>query len=868
MRLVLCGFVLGIVMLQQWPALPGSLAWGVGAMLFVASIASAAVLSISPAISTAASRAEARVAPVLGAVRLSACVFAALLAGYGYAAWRADLRLRDALPPAWEGRDLLLTGHVRGLPARDAHSVRFLFSVDVGKVHRDTGIARFPPVIQLSWFQRTGGRAPKIVPGERWQLTVRLQRPHGYANFGGRNAEVTLFARGVRATGSVASTATARRLDGTAGGLVSMIDRWRFALGSRIEDALSAAPHRGIVAALAIGAQAAIGAEDRVLLRRTGTSHLVAISGLHIGFVAGLCAAVAAWLWRRSCFFGAVLARSGAREWPLVAPTPIVAAVAGTLCAAGYAALAGFNVPAQRALWMLVVVSAAFAMGRSLAPSLVLAWAAALVVLVDPWAVTAAGFWLSFGAVAVISFAVHGRLRTRPPDADVIDEVHDPFDRSRNSADAPRRSWRLIARRRLVAARELLAGAVRAQYAVTIGLAPLTAFWFSQIPLAGPVANALAIPWVSVLVTPVVLVGVALPEPFDAAAYKLAHALLEPLMGALRQLSGYAWAEWRLARPSAWALASAGIGVAWALMPRGWPLRFAAPLAWLPLALPPPPGPASGTFRLTALDVGQGSAIVIETARHALLFDAGPGPESTRAGERIVAPYLQANGVPVLDALVVSHPDADHAGGAAAVLEVLRVRQLLGGLPTGNGLWPAARAVGADTVRCAAGQRWRWDGVDFSVLWPRAGPLPEKSNAQSCVLKVQADGFTALMTGDIDAATERQLQREAADEPDESDASGALDTLAADVLIVAHHGSKTSSTEPFLDSVRPRVAVFQVGYRNRFGHPHPGVWSRFAARGIELSRTDRDGAVRIELHGGALTLERYRDTHRRYWMDR
>ncbi len=623
MRLVLCGFVLGIVLLQQRPALPGSLAWRVGAVLFVAAIAFAAVLSI--AIAIAASRKEARIAPVLDAVRLGACIFAALLAGYGYAAWRADLRLRDALPPAWEGRDIVLTGYVRGLPARDAHSVRFLFSVDVGKAHRDTGIARFPPVIQLSWLQRTGS-APKLVPGERWQLTVRLQRPHGYANFGGRNAEVALFARGVRATGFVASTATARRLDGSVGGLVTTIDRWRFALGSRIEDALSSAPHRGIVTALAIGAQEAIGAADRVLLRRTGTSHLVAISGLHIGFVAGLCAAVVAWLWRHSCFFGAALARSGAREWPLVAPTPIVAAFAGTLCAAGYAALAGFNVPAQRALWMLVVVSAAFAMGRSLAPSLVLAWAAAFVVLVDPWAVAAAGFWLSFGAVAVISFAVHGRLRIRSTDADVIDEVRDPFDRGRDVADAPRRSWRLIVRRRLAAAREFLAGAVRAQYAVTIGLAPLTAFWFSQIPLAGPVANALAIPWVSGLVTPVVLVGVALPEPFDAAAYRLAHALLEPLMGVLRALSGYAWAEWRLARPSAWALASAGVGVAWALMPRGWPLRFAAPLAWLPLALPPPPGPAFGTFRLTALDVGQGSAIVIETARHALLFDAGPDP--------------------------------------------------------------------------------------------------------------------------------------------------------------------------------------------------------------------------------------------------
>jgi competence protein ComEC len=325
--------------------------------------------------------------------------------------------------------------------------------------------------------------------------------------------------------------------------------------------------------------------------------------------------------------------------------------------------------------------------------------------------------------------------------------------------------------------------------------------------------------------------------------------------------------------------------------------------------LPPPAAPASGAFRLTALDVGQGAAIVIETARHALLFDAGPGPESTRAGERIVAPYLHANGVSALDTLIVSHPDADHAGGAAAVLEAVGVRQVLGGLPPGHRLWATGDAMGAETLRCAAGQRWQWDGVTFAVLWPRPGPLPRESNARSCVLKVEADGFTALLTGDIDAAVERALVRSETGAPHAGSAGNAGGTaasgrlsvdglagivatggtlsstggtasatdgtardetstaLAADVLIVAHHGSKTSSTESFLDSVRPRVAVFQVGYGNRFGHPHPDVWSRFAARGIELARTDRDGAARIELDGGILTLERYRDTHRRYWMD-
>lgn len=857
MRVVLGGFVLGIVTLQQRAALPSPPAWGVGVLALLLAAAWALAGAI-PLRAGAGGWRRTWLARALGwslRSRLYAAALAAALVGHGYAAWRAEWRLREALPPQWEGRELVLIGAIRGLPVREPSAARFLFSVDVADVRRRLGIEGFPATVQLSWPERIGGRAPEFVPGERWRLAVRLKRPHGNANFNGRDAEAALFARGVRATGYVVSPSTARREPGTAGGLASRFDRWRFALAARIDRTLGGAPHGGIVKALAIGAQESIAAADRTVLRRTGTSHLVAISGLHIGFVAGFGAALAAWLWRRSCGCGAWLARRGRREWPLLAPAPVVAALAGTFCAAGYAALAGFNVPAQRALWMLLVVSAAVALGRNVAPSLVLAWAAALVLAADPWAVVVPGFWLSFGAVAVIAFGMQLRS-TQPRDVEELDlPLDDPLQAESDTILDRRRSWRELLRRRLSLIRESLARAARAQYAVTIGLAPLTAFWFSQISLAGPLANAFAVPWVSLVVTPVVLVAVALPAPLDGPAFELAHALLAPLMRLLAKLSAKEWAEWRLAQPSAWAMVSAGAGVLWCLMPRGWPLRFAAPLAWLPLALPPPPGPAPGSFRLTALDVGQGSAILVETARHALLFDAGPGPESTHAGERIVVPYLVANGVPVLDALVVSHADADHAGGAAAVFDGVRVRQLLGGLPPSNRLWARARADGAEALRCTAGQRWRWDDVEFSVLWPDAGPLPGKPNAQSCVLRVEAPGFAALLTGDIDASIEKTLRLRVPE------------ALRADVLLVAHHGSKTSSTEPFLDSVDPRIAVFQVGYRNRFGHPHSSVWARFAARSVELARTDRDGAVRIGLEAGVPTLERYRETHRRYWMD-
>jgi competence protein ComEC len=771
---------------------------------------------------------------------------AAALAGFGYAALRAEIRLRDVLPVSWEGRDIDLTGHVLGLPTRDANSARFLFAVDTEEARRTTGIAHFPPTIQLTWINRasTPDGLPVLVPGDRWRLSARLRRPHGNANFGGRDAEAALLARNIRATGYVSAVSIAQRMPGGASGLRLMFDRWRFAVRARIESVLADAKHRGIVIALAVGAQDAVSTEDWQLMRNSGTSHLVAISGLHIGFVAGLCAAIAGWLWRRSCF----LARVSRRDWPLIVPTQVVAALAGVALAAFYAGLAGFNVPAQRSLWMLTVASLAFVSARSVAPSFVLAWALGAVLLADPWAVTAPGFWLSFCAVAAILLAVHGHppMRTVPRWQD-------------DGLSASRSSWVSCLlgaiRRRLIRLREQLLGAARVQYAVTLGLAPLTAYWFSQIPLIGPLANAFAIPWVSVLVTPVVLAGVVLPAPLDALAFHAAHALVQALVSALECLSSPAWALWRLPQPGMLALACAAVGVVWCLMPRGWPLRWAAPLTWLPLIMPPSAAPPAGVFRVTALDIGQGASILIETAHHTLLFDAGPGPESTHAGERIVVPFLQANGVPVLDTLLISHADSDHAGGADAVLQAIRVRQLLAGLPPSNRLWNAAGSAHADTLRCAAGQRWQWDGVEFNILWPDAGPLPKVSNAQSCVLRVAAAGMSALLTGDVDAPSERVLLARAPGE------------LRAQVLIVPHHGSKSSSTEPFLDAIDPLIAVFQVGYRNRFHHPNTSVWARYAARGIELTRSDSDGAARIEWSDGTLRLERYRDTHRRYWMD-
>ncbi|EDZ99652.1 DNA internalization-related competence protein ComEC/Rec2 [Burkholderia sp. H160] len=873
MRAVWCGFALGVIWLQRQAVLPGTGGWW-ALMLLGCAAAVVAVWGLrSDGAGATGAAHEHRFwhQPALRAwsgVRVRRVVgwgavwCAAISVGFGYAAGRAQTRLAVSLPHAWEGRDIEVTGSIKGLPTRDGRGARFLFNVDTN----DAQLAAFPRVIQLTWIAR-GAPAPPLEPGERWRLTVRLKRPHGNANFGVRDTEANLLARNVRATGYVSTPEHAQHLAGHASGLAVLVDRWRAALRARIDTVLADAPHRGIVVALAIGAQDEVSPADWQWLRGTGTSHLVAISGLHIGLVAALAGWLVAAVWRRSGWVG--------RNWPLRLPAQLVGVTLGAMFAALYAALAGFNVPAQRALWMATLVALAFVCGRQLARSTVLAWALGLVLLIDPWAVVSAGFWLSFCAVGAILFAMSGRPRGRDRQASRHDED--------GAALAGWQALRRASFQRLRALAERLRSAAHVQFAVTVALAPLTVYWFAQIPLAGPLANAFAIPWVSLLVTPTVLAGIALPAPLDAFAWRAAHTLLDGLVAGLQLLLGPRWTLWWLPQPHAWALAAATVGVLWCLAPRGWPLRWAAPLTWLPLLLPSADGALAqpaGAFRLTALDVGQGASVLVQTAHHALLFDTGPGPESTHAGERVVVPFLQAQGVTTLDTLMISHADSDHAGGAQAVLDAIEVRQLVAGLEPDHALWPKAKQLGAQTLPCVAGQSWQWDGVEFTVLWPDAGALTGKSNDHCCVLRVStlpaitageaatrvgadAPRFAALLTADIEAPTERVLL------------ARDRNMLRAQVLMVPHHGSRTSSTEPFLDSIDPSIALFQVGYENRFHHPNDGVFARYVARHIELGRSDRDGAVRVDVdpgaqgeEGAALTLERYRDTQRRYWMER
>ncbi|NML17506.1 DNA internalization-related competence protein ComEC/Rec2 [Azohydromonas caseinilytica] len=810
--------------------------WGDGQGLRLAALAAAGLLGTAwqlqqPRLwSTALDAALLIVAPLLllvgwrlrrhrGAFVLALAALAAL--GAANASLQARARLADALAPELERQPVELTGLVAELPQDSAEGLRFVLAVEQAR-RADGTAAAVPHQVSLAW-SRGGPDEPALSApgttlraGQRWRLWARLQAPHALLNPHGFDGELWLFERGIRATGSVrAEPAAPRLLDEAAGYPIQRArQRVRDAIEAQVDDARAA----GVLAALAVGDQAAIDRADWALFRATGTAHLMAISGLHITMFAWPAALAVGAAWRR----GPVL-----RWWP----APRAALWGGVALAAAYALLAGWGVPAQRTVWMLASAALLQALGLHWPWPLRLMAAALVVGALDPWALLQPGFWLSFAAV--------GLLMASEPARPAVSES------TGAAADAPADSPAVGLARRGAA---LLRAGLRTQLIATVGLAPLTLLLFQQVSVVGLAANLLAIPLVTLVITPLALLGV-----LWAPLWSVAAALLSALVAVLSALAAVPGAVWSAAAAPAWVQAAGLLAGLLLVVPLPWRLRLLGLPLLLPLVLPPPQRPPPGQFEVLAADVGQGSAVLIRTHDSLLLYDSGPqyGP-GRDAGQRVLTPLLQALGERRIDTLVLSHRDMDHAGGGASLLAAFPVGELLSSLEPQHPL----RQGGTPHRRCEAGQQWQRDGVSFTVLHPGAAAYAQPrlpTNALSCVLQVRdAAGRRLLLTGDIGAAQEAALlERDPA-------------ALRSALLLVPHHGSRGSSSAGFVDAVSPAVAVIQAGHHNRFGHPAPEVVQRLQALGTEVVQSPDCGAW--HWRDGQAACERALQP--RYWRHR
>ena len=726
----------------------------------------------------------------LGLLILRLGWLAAFCLAFSWAGSYGHLRLANELPVDAQAIDLQVVGKVAGIPEASGRRVRFLF--DIESIAQDPKIA--PMRARLSWY----GKYPQLVPGSRWTLTARLKRPHGFMNPGGFDYEAWLFEKRVRATGYVRAgeqnSPDSQRV---------AIDRLRAGISANIEKHDLAFPQ--LLAALVVGDRQGISKDLWQVFTRTGTNHLMAISGLHIGLAAAAGYFLCAWLWRFSRYLQKYCLRPLFSVW---------GSLAFALC---YSALAGFQIPTQRALIMLLVVLLSTLLRRPLKPLHGLSVALIAVLVFDPSSILSAGFWLSFFAVAVIVFLLAGR---------------------------PAKQNKMLIWSKL-------------QVGLALALLPLALTFFQRGSLVAPLANLVAIPLVSLLVVPLALVGTLL-EPLLSdllnPCYWLADHVLILLVSWLGWLAELDLSQWRHALPQdslakMVALGFSLLAILLLLAPRAFPFRWLALPLSLPLLLPATPRLQAGEFELSLLDVGQGLAAVIETRNHVLVYDTGARfAADFDVGEAVLEPFLRDQGLAKrIDKLVISHGDNDHAGGFESLQALIPITEVLTSV---------ADEIKHPTVKsCMAGQAWVWDKVRFQVLHPTDEKFA--GNNRSCVLRVEAGPYSLLLPGDIEAAAEVELV-------------AANSKLQADVLVAPHHGSKSSSTQSFVSTVSPRYLLYPVGHLNRFGFPHPEVSARYAKLGAQQLLSADTGTIRIIVNAqiGISEPRLYRQQALRYWHAR
>lgn len=711
--------------------------------------------------------------------------------GLAFALGQVNSRLARQLPLALEDRVFSVVGFIDDLPKHEKRRTLLRLRIDKTAAQDQALRGR---LIALAWY----GNAPshfdplptryRLRAGAHWQLCVRLRTPRGVINPGGKDREREALADNVAATGVVCQRPLSRQIDPARG-----IDAWREHMAWRIDQGCQS-PFFRFVKSFAIGDTRALTPSDWQVLRQAGLTHLIAISGSHVCFVANLLGYGVALIWSIFPTLGRVL------------PRPISCQLATALAAIGYAVLTGLSLPTVRTVMMMVIFTLAHALGRYPPGNAVFTLALGLLLFMSPFSILTAGFWLSFSGVAWLMWVLRAKRQAK---------------------------WVEL---------------VTAQWVVTLGLLPISLFLFGTLSSVGPFLNLLMIPWWSCTVIPLAVIGTVL-EMINPSLGQLCWHWAAQWFGYSWQLICWVcqlpWANVWLPQPSLGVTLLAIAGAAWLLMPRKTQAKLWAAVLWLPLLWPSRRVPETGNLRVIVFDVGQGLSVFVQTAQHALLYDAGPaGQGGFNAGEQIVVPALHALGVRHLDRIVISHADADHAGGRMAVATAYAWPSLLQLAPPNAPL--------PQTTPCATGQRWRWEGVRFEFLLPLAGSA-YAGNRSSCVLMVSVGRATVLLPGDIDQTVENQLLMYCPP------------FRRASVVIAPHHGSKTSSSDSLVKALRASLVVVSAGYHNRYGHPHVDVLRRWHDSGAHVCQTVNTGALEIWLGPHLLRYEAFRHQRARLW---
>jgi competence protein ComEC len=732
----------------------------------------------------------------LSSLRFILVVALTFTLAYLWTQYLDNKKIQNQLHPSLEDRTLVLRGYIDDLPVLSEKGTGFVLLVEDLKENFPNRISLFYPKSNVEH---------EFIPGQLWEFTVQIKAIRSLKNPHGFDFERWMYIRGIGAQG-VIKKSKLKLLD-TSWNAIYFFERLRYQIRKKMVTSLGKdSPYLGVINALVIGDQSLIASEDWKMFSATGIGHLISISGLHITMLAGFAAKVASSCWRRSSgiFF---------------LPTQKMGVVFGFITALMYTFLAGFQIPAQRTTLMLGVSALGLFMGRIIHFFDIWLIALWIVLFLNPWAIYFPGFWLSFGAVAAILYGLQST-------------DHQSYDADELFLHKLKTSF---------------LDACRVQAVVTIALIPVSLFWFYQISLISPIANALAIPVVSFITTPLAMLGAFLPGSIGRVLIRLSHDSFSLLADVLYPLANFEWSILYSAKPSQVVLLIATIGVLIGIRPGNlistWLSRVFGlclclilfiPQKWLFWQQIP-----LGELELVVWDIGQGSAVLVKTKEHVLIYDTGPiGFGKSNPSEKVILPHLRAEGIKEVHQLVVSHEDSDHIGGLVHLIENFPIRGVIGSIPLKHSVHQVFQKKNLSFRNCEAGQKWQWDGIDFIIWHPGFDQQYLKPNERSCVLEVRNQYHSIWLTGDVEKKGEAMIQVRV------NSMNQQLEEIVhRKVLLMApHHGSKTSSSEGFIDILQPDAVFSQTGYKNRYHHPHPIILQRYQSRGLDLLDTVQTGA--------------------------